>query len=69
MGGAPWRVDPGRRDQAESGDTIEIEAGTYEEAVCVDGKGLTIVGAGRGGDGTKIVWPAWDSPSDLPEVE
>ena len=69
-----WVVHPGESiqaavDQAQSGDTIEIEAGTYQEAVCIDGKGLTIVGAGRGSDGTKIVWPEWNTPSDLPEVE
>jgi hypothetical protein len=68
-----WVVHPGESiqaavDQAQSGDTIEIEAGTYQEAVCVDGKGLTIVGAGRDEDGTRIVWPQWETPSDLPEV-
>jgi nitrous oxidase accessory protein NosD len=54
-------------DKASSGDTIRIEAGTYQEAVCVDGKGLTIEGAGRGEDGTKIVWPEWTTLADLPE--
>ena len=44
------------------GDTIQIEAGIYQEAVCIDHKGLTIVGAGRGEDGTKIVWPDWTRP-------
>jgi hypothetical protein len=68
-----WVVHPGESiqaavDQAQSGDTIEIDAGTYQEAVCIDGKGLTIVGAGRGEDGTRIVWPQWDTIDDLPEV-
>jgi hypothetical protein len=67
-----WVVHPGESiqaavDQAQSGDTIEIEAGTYQEAVCIDGKGLTIVGAGRGEDGTRIVWPDWTAPDQLPE--
>src|SRR4051812_19429180 len=70
-GPSTWVVRPGDSiqaavDQAASGDTIRIEAGTYQEAVCVDGKGLTIVGAGR--DSTSIVWPEWNSPADLPEV-
>jgi parallel beta-helix repeat protein len=55
-------------DAAQSGDTILIEPGTYQEAVCVDGKGLTIVGAGRGEGGTAIVWPDWQTPADLPAV-
>ncbi|MGY1736148.1 right-handed parallel beta-helix repeat-containing protein [Geodermatophilus sp. SYSU D00684] len=73
-GGADtWVVHPGESiqaavDRAASGDTIRIEAGTWEEAVCVDGKGLTIVGAGRGDDGTRIVWPEWTTPDQLPEV-
>jgi Right handed beta helix region len=53
-------------DQAASGDTIQIEAGTYHEAVCIDGKGLTIVGAGRGDGGTAIVWP--EVPPVVPET-
>jgi hypothetical protein len=66
-----WVVEPGESiqaavDRASSGDTVQIEAGTYQEAVCVDGKGLTVVGAGR--DSTSIVWPDWSSPADLPEV-
>jgi hypothetical protein len=66
-----WVVAPGDSiqaavDQAASGDTVRIEAGTYQEAVCVDSKGLTIVGAGR--DSTSIVWPDWNTPADLPEV-
>ena len=70
-GGHTWVVHPGESiqatvDQASSGDTIRIEAGTYQEAVCVDHKGLTIEGAGR--DQTKIVWPDWKTPADLPEV-
>jgi hypothetical protein len=56
-------------DQAPSGATIKIEAGTYEEGVCVDGKGLTIVGAGRGEGGTTITWPEWATPADLPPVD
>ncbi len=72
-GGSTWVVHEGESiqqavDRARSGDTIRIEAGTYEEAVCVEGKGLTIVGAGRGEDGTKIVWPEWNSPDQLPDV-
>ncbi len=68
-----WVVHPGESiqeavDQANSGDTIRIEAGTYEEAVCVEGKGLTIIGAGRGEDGTRIVWPEWRTPDQLPAV-
>jgi hypothetical protein len=69
-----WVVHPGESiqdavDQANSGDTIRIEAGTYEEAVCVVGKGLTIIGAGRGEDGTRIVWPEWTTPDELPGAE
>jgi hypothetical protein len=66
-----WVVHPGESiqaavDQASSGDTIHIEAGTYQEAVCVDHKALNIEGEGR--DDTKIVWPDWTTPADLPEV-
>jgi parallel beta-helix repeat protein len=43
--------------QAKNGDTIKLDAGVWTEAVCINGKGLNIVGAGR--DLTKIVWPAW----------
>ncbi|WP_138732804.1 right-handed parallel beta-helix repeat-containing protein [Modestobacter excelsi] len=49
---------------ARSGDTIRIEAGNYREAVCVDHKGLTIVGAGAGA--TTISWPRWNNVADLP---
>jgi hypothetical protein len=35
-------------DQAASGDTVEIAAGTYVESVVVDGKVLTFVGEGSG---------------------
>ncbi len=71
-GAQTWVVHPGESiqeavDSAASGDTITIEAGTYEEAVCVDHKGLTIKGAGR--DATKIVWPEWTTAADLPEVD
>jgi hypothetical protein len=72
-GGETWVVHQGESiqeavDRAESGDTIRIEAGVYEEAVCVVGKGLTVIGAGRGEHGTRIVWPRWQTPADLPEV-
>ena len=72
-GSRTWVVHPGESiqaavDAARSGDTIEIEAGTYQEAVCVVGKGLRIVGAGRGDDGTRIVWPEWRTPDQLPDV-
>jgi hypothetical protein len=53
-------------DAAHSGDTIEIGPGYYREAVCVDHKGLTIVGAGAGQ--TTIAWPKWQSIADLPDV-
>lgn len=53
-------------DRARSGDTIKIKAGTYQEAVCVHGKGLTVVGAGVGR--TTISWPEWNRVSDLPAV-
>ena len=35
-------------DAAGNGDTIEIAAGTYREQVTVDGKDITIHGAGSG---------------------
>jgi hypothetical protein len=47
-------------DAASSGDTIWIAPGEYVEAVCIDGKGLTIEGAGRGD--TTITWPAPGTP-------
>ncbi|MCZ2827235.1 right-handed parallel beta-helix repeat-containing protein [Modestobacter sp. VKM Ac-2986] len=53
-------------DRARSGDTIKIQAGTYQEAVCVHRKGLTVVGAGAGR--TTISWPEWNRVSDLPAV-
>jgi hypothetical protein len=53
-------------DQARSGDTIRIEASTYTEAVCIDHKGLKILGAGR--DRTTIAWPGWNTIADLPPV-
>ena len=66
-----WVVQPGESiqaavDQASSGDTVKIEAGTYQEAVCVDGKGLEVVGAGAGA--TSIVWPEWATAAELPAV-
>jgi parallel beta-helix repeat protein len=68
-GGATLEVHPGESiqaavDAARSGDTIKIAPGWYEEAVCVDHKGLTIEGAGAGA--TTISWPEWDSIADLP---
>ncbi|MBM7806757.1 hypothetical protein JOD57_002594 [Geodermatophilus bullaregiensis] len=70
-GGETWVVQEGESiqdavDAARSGDTILIEAGTYREAVCVDGKGLTIRGEGR--DETVVEWPPADPPdvADLP---
>jgi parallel beta-helix repeat protein len=56
-----WVVHPGESiqakvDKARSGDTIRILAGTYAEAVCVVGKGLTVKGAGP--DSTILVPPA-----------
>jgi hypothetical protein len=50
--GTTWVVKPGQSiqaaaNEAHSGDTIQIAAGTYTEAVCIEGKGLTIKGAGR----------------------
>jgi hypothetical protein len=48
--------------QALSGDVIKIAAGTYQEAVCIEGKGLTIVGAGR--DRTTITWKDWTTVAD-----
>jgi nitrous oxidase accessory protein NosD len=48
-----WVVKPGHSiqkvvDKAKSGDTIKLKRGVFYEAVCVVGKGLTIVGAGQG---------------------
>ncbi|WP_456877060.1 right-handed parallel beta-helix repeat-containing protein [Geodermatophilus sp. SYSU D00710] len=68
-GGRTWDVRPGQSiqdavDAADSGDTIRLAPGTYAEAVCIEGKGLTIRGAGAAA--TKIVWPGWDTPEDLP---
>jgi parallel beta-helix repeat protein len=50
-------------DKAVSGDTIKLDAGTWTEAVCINGKGLTIVGAGA--DRTRIVWD-WGPGKPLP---
>ena len=66
-----WVVHPGQSiqaavDQARSGDTVKIDAGTYKEAVCVDHKGLTVIGAGR--DRTTITWPEWSTVAELPRV-
>jgi hypothetical protein len=71
-GGHTLEVGPGERyetiqdavDDAASGDTIEIAPGTYTEAVCVEGKGLTIVGSGRGK--TIIDWPLDEPPAVEP---
>jgi hypothetical protein len=70
-GGSTTVVHPGQSIQAavnaaRSGDTIKIEAGDYREAVCVDHKGLTIVGAGAGK--TTISWPKWNTIKQLPRV-
>jgi hypothetical protein len=48
-----WVVKPGHSiqnvvDKAKSGDTIKLKRGVFYDAVCVVGKGLTIVGAGQG---------------------
>ena len=64
-------VNPGQSiqaavDRARSGDTIRLGAGTFSEAVCVDGKALRIVGAGAGR--TTITWPDWGQGAPLPEV-
>jgi hypothetical protein len=71
-GGHTLAVGPGERyetiqdavDDAASGDTIEIAPGTYTEAVCIEGKGLTIVGSGR--DETIIDWPLDEPPAVEP---
>jgi hypothetical protein len=67
-----WVVHQGQAiqpivEQARTGDTIQLDAGTWTEAVCVNGKGLRIVGAGA--DQTKIVWPEWDTPADLTDED
>jgi hypothetical protein len=54
-------VEPGESiqeaaDRARSGDVIRLAEGEFYEAVCIVGKGLTIIGAGR--DKTKILPPA-----------
>jgi parallel beta-helix repeat protein len=54
-------------DNARSGDTIRIAAGNYREAVCIEGKGLNIVGAGAGK--TTISWPDWGQGKPLPHVD
>ena len=53
-------------DRASSGDTIKIAPGTYQEAVCVEGKGLKIIGSGP--DTTLITWPEWGQGAPLPDV-
>ncbi|NAZ86549.1 right-handed parallel beta-helix repeat-containing protein [Kineococcus indalonis] len=70
-GARTWTVKPGQSiqaavDRARSGDTIQLAAGTYREAVCVVGKGLTVKGAGR--ERTTITWPEWNTVADLPAV-
>ena len=68
-GGHVLRVGPGEAygsiqdavDAAASGATVELAPGTYTEAVCVEGKGLTIVGSGR--DRTIIDWPRGRLPA------
>ncbi|WP_164701615.1 right-handed parallel beta-helix repeat-containing protein [Modestobacter sp. KNN46-3] len=53
-------------DRASSGDTIKIAPGTYQEAVCVEGKGLKIIGSGP--NTTLITWPEWGQGAPLPDV-
>lgn len=77
--GRPVVVHPGQSiqaavDQAAPGATIRIRAGEYHEAVCVDGKGLTIRGAGA--DKTIIKPPAefaatacWDAPEEVSGIQ
>ncbi|MEX5720788.1 right-handed parallel beta-helix repeat-containing protein [Geodermatophilus maliterrae] len=68
-GGHTLQVGPGEEygsiqdavDDAASGDTIEIAPGTYTEAVCIEAKGLTIIGSGR--DETIIDWPLDEAPA------
>jgi hypothetical protein len=65
-GGTTWDVHPGESiqaavDAASSGDTIRIAAGTYTEGVCIEGKGLTISGAGR--KATVINWVPGTEPT------
>jgi parallel beta-helix repeat protein len=66
--GHTWVVAPGQSiqdavDRASSGDTIQLLAGTYQDqAVCIEGKGLSIVGAGS--DQTRITWPDWTVVED-----
>ncbi|GAA1655060.1 hypothetical protein GCM10009744_54440 [Kribbella alba] len=48
-----WEVKPGHSiqkvaDKAKSGDTIKLKRGVFHDAVCVNHKGLTFVGAGQG---------------------
>lgn len=48
-----WEVKPGHSiqkvvDKAKSGDTIKLKRGVFYDAVCVNHKGLTFVGAGQG---------------------
>ncbi|GAB3599333.1 hypothetical protein GCM10027586_01740 [Kineococcus gypseus] len=67
-----WTVAKGQSiqaavDKASSGDTIKIAAGTFQEAVCIVGKGLTIKGAGR--EKTTITWPEWGEGKALPKVK
>ena len=71
-GGHTLEVGPGQRyatiqdavDDAASGDTVHIAPGVYPEAVCIEGKGLTIVGSGR--DETIIDWPLEEPPAVEP---
>jgi parallel beta-helix repeat protein len=64
-------VHPGQSIQAAvnnapAGATIKLDAGTWTEAVCIQNKGLNIVGAGR--DRTVITWPTWKTLNDLRAV-
>jgi parallel beta helix pectate lyase-like protein len=65
-GGHTWDVHAGQSiqdavDRAASGDTIRIGPGTYTEGVCIQDKGLTIIGAGR--ERTVIRWDRGATPT------
>jgi hypothetical protein len=62
----PWQSIQVAVDRAASGDTIKLDAGNWTEAVCINRKGLSIVGAGA--DATRIVWPDWGPGKAPPKV-